>query len=105
MLLGGKYCTNRGRVAIVEILTNLVDMLYVRCSLLSPFNRYRPRQRSDWLEYEVIRQVTSSPLSLVSPETYRKKRVPMTVGTGVEVGGGTRQAWRLSLQGTLETEL
>lgn len=29
----------------------------------------------------------------------------MTVGTEVEMEGGTRQAWGLSLQGTLEIEL
>lgn len=97
--------TKRGEVAITEILSHLVEMLYMRCSLLSLFSHYRPRLRSDWLEYKLIRQVTSSPLSLVSRETYRKKRVPMAVGTDVEMEGGTRQVGGLSLQGTLEIEL
>lgn len=97
--------TKRGKVAITEILSHLVEMLYMRCSLLSLFSHYRPRRRSDWLEYKLIRQVTSSPLSLVSRETYRKKRVPMAVGTDIEMVEGTRQVGGLSLQGTLEIEL
>lgn len=101
MLLGGKYCTNREGEQLSLRTFPTCGMLYIRCSLLSLFNRCRPRQRSDWLEYGLIRQDTSSPLSLVSRETSRKKRVPMTVGTEVETEAGSG----LSLQGTLEIEL
>lgn len=51
-----------------------------------------------------MRRVTSSPLSLVSRETCRKKGVPMTAGPEVEMEGGTRRAQGLSLRGTLEIE-
>lgn len=91
-------------VDIVEILMHLGEKLYIRCSLLPLLNRYRPRERSDWLEEEMMRQVTNSPLGSVSRETYRKKGVPMTAGAGVEMEGGTRQARGLSLWGTLEIE-
>jgi len=58
--------TKKGKIAVVELVTDLVEILYTRCSPLSLFKYYCPRQRSDWLEYESIRQVKSCLLSLVS---------------------------------------